>query len=223
MTSAASCPSTISTGSRPLVPTVPACEANGVEVVESSEHGVRRNWPRRRPDVKDPRADRPFDAGRVAFHPLTVFFVSSSVTIAFALLIVLRDQGPNRRVLLYYFAPIGFPFVAYLFDRAQRWRSFGWGAMAVEVPTVALAMTRAFVPAGPLGLGARPVPDLRDANRPLASCSMVGRAGDGRGLLHQGLPLARHDAGRGNPRGVGLCGALLEDHRSSGTRSLRNR
>ncbi len=96
--------------------------------------------------MNDRRPDRLFDAGVCAFHPLTVLLVSSSATIAVALLIDLHYQGPNRRVLLYYFAPIGFPFVAYLFDRAQRWRSFGWTAMAVEVPTIALAVTRAFVP-----------------------------------------------------------------------------
>lgn len=53
--------------------------------------------------------------------------------------------GEGRFYLLYYHAPIGFAFVTYAFDRAEHWSEIKWQQWMVEVPVLALALSRALV------------------------------------------------------------------------------
>jgi hypothetical protein len=79
------------------------------------------------------------------FHPVTVLVVSILAAAVFAVFISLFFAGDLRWFLLYYFAPIGIPFVAFLFDRAEqqaRTSIIAWGIdLAVLIP----ALIRAFV------------------------------------------------------------------------------
>ena len=51
------------------------------------------------------------------FHPVTVLGVSILAAAIFAVFVNLSFDGDFRWFLLYYFTPIGIPFVAFLFDR----------------------------------------------------------------------------------------------------------
>ncbi len=55
------------------------------------------------------------------FHPITVLVVSLFAATIFAISITLLFEGELRWFLLYYFAPIAIPFVAFLFDRAENY------------------------------------------------------------------------------------------------------
>ena len=72
-----------------------------------------------------------------------VLFVSLSAALLFAAFAIWRYEGEWRDLLLYYFAPIGVPFVAYLFDRAERWREVVW---FIDIPVVILALLRSAYP-----------------------------------------------------------------------------
>lgn len=80
---------------------------------------------------------------KLLFHPLFVLFVSLFAAILFAAFAIWRYDGEWRDLLLYYFAPIGVPFVAYLFDRAERWRDVIW---FIDIPVVILALLRSAYP-----------------------------------------------------------------------------
>src|SRR5688572_6700420 len=60
------------------------------------------------------------------FHPLTVLTVALVAALLFAAVSYVTFTGDLRDLLVYYFAPIAVPFIAYLFDRAQRWREVRW-------------------------------------------------------------------------------------------------
>jgi hypothetical protein len=66
-----------------------------------------------------------------------------SAALLFAGFAIWRYEGEWRDLLLYYFAPIGVPFVAYLFDRAERWRAVIW---FIDIPIVSLALLRSAYP-----------------------------------------------------------------------------
>lgn len=53
-----------------------------------------------------------------------------------------RFAGEGRYYLLYYHAPIGMVFVAYLFDRAERFRAIHPAQWLIELPLIALALAR---------------------------------------------------------------------------------
>lgn len=79
----------------------------------------------------------------LVFHPLFVLFVSLSAALLFAGFAIWRYEGEWRDLLVYYFAPIGVPFVAYLFDRAEHWRKIIW---FIDIPVVILALLRSVYP-----------------------------------------------------------------------------
>ena len=76
------------------------------------------------------------------FHPLTVLLCSlvaaSSYTL-YAALRVSRDQLPGH---LFYVVPIVIPFVAFLFDRAERLRRFSTLLFVVDALVVGTALGR---------------------------------------------------------------------------------
>lgn len=77
------------------------------------------------------------------FHPVTVLTVALTAAILFAVVSYVTFTGDLRDLLVYYFAPITVPFVAYLFDRAERWREIQWW---IDVPIVMVAFLRAMLP-----------------------------------------------------------------------------
>jgi hypothetical protein len=79
----------------------------------------------------------------IVFHPLTILLLSITATLVLALVIMLLFDGERCTAILAYSVPIAVPFVAYLFDRAQRWPEIRW---TLDVPVILLALSRAFVP-----------------------------------------------------------------------------
>jgi len=79
------------------------------------------------------------------FHPVTVLVVSILAAAIFALFIILLFEGDLRWFLLYYFVPVGIPFVAFLLDRAEGYASVSQGSLAVDLVVLIPAPTRAFV------------------------------------------------------------------------------
>lgn len=79
------------------------------------------------------------------FHPVTVLVVSVIAAASFALFITLLFDGDLRWFLLYYFAPIGIPFVAFLFDRAEQYELTSIASWALDLVVLIFALTRAFI------------------------------------------------------------------------------
>jgi hypothetical protein len=77
------------------------------------------------------------------FHPVTVLTVALVAALLFAAVSYVSFTGDLRDLLVYYFAPIAVPFIAYLFDRAQRWREVRWW---IDVPVVIVSFLRAILP-----------------------------------------------------------------------------
>lgn len=87
--------------------------------------------------------DGPIDHSQsFLFNPLVILGVSIIATLALALVVSLLFDGERETAILAYSVPIAIPFVAYAFDRAQRWRDIRW---AIDVPLVLVALSRAFV------------------------------------------------------------------------------
>ena len=79
------------------------------------------------------------------FHPATVLLVSVIAAGLFALLVTLLFDGDFRWFLLYYFTPIGIPFVAFLFDRTERYGLASLRTWIIDLIVLIPALTRAFV------------------------------------------------------------------------------
>ena len=82
---------------------------------------------------------------RIAFQPATVLFAAMAAAAVFALFVYLVFDGERRRFLLYYFVPIGVPFVCFLFDRAERYASTSIAAWFVDLAVLVPALIRAFI------------------------------------------------------------------------------
>ncbi len=78
----------------------------------------------------------------IFFRPLIVLGVSLVAALLFALLVIACFGGDARLYLLGYFMPIGIPFVACLFDRAERWRSLHPIQQAVDLAVLAISLVR---------------------------------------------------------------------------------
>lgn len=91
-------------------------------------------------------AIHPSRRGRLVFHPATVLGVALLAALAAAALVKAVFDGELEWFLLYYFVPIGVPFVAFLFDRAERRAGLTRAQWLVDGPLVALALTRAVFP-----------------------------------------------------------------------------
>jgi hypothetical protein len=87
-----------------------------------------------------------FTQRQFIFHPVTVLVISMMAAAIFALLVSLLFEGDLRWFLLYYFTPVGIPFVAFLFDRAEQYALTSTAARAVDVVVLIPALTRAFIP-----------------------------------------------------------------------------
>ena len=82
---------------------------------------------------------------QLLFHPATVLVVSILAAAIFAFFINLFFDGDLRWFLLYYFTPIGIPFVAFLFDRAERYAQVSTASRAVDLIVLIPALARAFI------------------------------------------------------------------------------
>jgi len=79
------------------------------------------------------------------FHPVTVLGVSILAAAIFAVFVNLSFDGDFRWFLLYYFTPIGIPFVAFLFDRAEGYASASVASWAIDLAVLIPALTRVFI------------------------------------------------------------------------------
>jgi hypothetical protein len=91
------------------------------------------------------RAALVFARRRWIFHPLTVVGASLLAAWLFALLVTARFEGEFRAFLLLYFLPVGVPFVAFLFDRAQHWNEVGIVRWGIDLSVVGLSLARSLV------------------------------------------------------------------------------
>lgn len=80
------------------------------------------------------------------FRPVTVLLVSIVAAAIFALFVTLVFDGELRLYLLYYFTPIGIPFVAFLFDRAEHYAQASLVAWTVDLIVLILALARVLFP-----------------------------------------------------------------------------
>jgi len=85
--------------------------------------------------------DRP-SLRRLAFHPITVLAVSLAVAGLYAGWMVWRSGGQDQRFFLFYCVPIVVPFVAFLFDRAERIAEMNLVRWAADVVVLALSLAR---------------------------------------------------------------------------------
>jgi len=79
------------------------------------------------------------------FHPVTILLVSITAAAIFAALVTLLFDGEFRWFLLYYFTPIGIPFVAFLFDRAEQNSLDSKIASALDLVVLIFSLIRAFI------------------------------------------------------------------------------
>jgi hypothetical protein len=82
---------------------------------------------------------------RWMYRPLTVIGASLLAALLFGLAVTTLFEGEFRSFLLLYFLPVGLPFVAYLFDRAQRWNEIGIVRWGIDVSVLGLSLMRALV------------------------------------------------------------------------------
>lgn len=80
------------------------------------------------------------------FHPVTVLMVSVIAASIFAFFINRSFDGELRWFLLFYFTPIGVPFVAFLFDRAEQYALASIVSWAIDLAVLKPALIRAVVP-----------------------------------------------------------------------------
>jgi hypothetical protein len=86
-----------------------------------------------------------FSQRQYLFHPATVLLVSLVAAAIFALLVTLFFDGEFRWFLLYYFTPIGIPFVAFLFDRAEQHILVSKALWVIDLMVIVFALIRAFI------------------------------------------------------------------------------
>ena len=86
-----------------------------------------------------------FTQRQFIFHPITVLVISIVPATIFALLVYVIFDGDFRWFLLYYFAPIGIPFVAFLFDRAEQYALAPIAVWVIDLVVIIPALIRAFV------------------------------------------------------------------------------
>jgi hypothetical protein len=80
------------------------------------------------------------------FLSVIVLVVSLIAAAIFALFIYSFFEGELRWFLLYYFTPIGIPFVAFLLDRAEGYALASKTSRAIDLVVLIPALTRAFIP-----------------------------------------------------------------------------
>jgi hypothetical protein len=80
------------------------------------------------------------------FRPLSVFLISVTSTILFMIAIVVLSHGKKSFFSLYYVAPIGIPFVAFIFDRAERANRFSKKQIYIDSIIVVASLLRTEFP-----------------------------------------------------------------------------
>ena len=78
----------------------------------------------------------------ITFHPLTVLLFSLIGASLYTFYATLRYSGDNLSGIYFYVVPIVIPFVAFLFDRAERFRQSNLIRLAVDILVVGTAMWR---------------------------------------------------------------------------------
>lgn len=76
------------------------------------------------------------------FHPLTVLSVSILATLLFATIMVVRSNGHTTFRSLYYVAPIGIPFFAFIFDRAENARELNKRQIYIDTIIIVASFLR---------------------------------------------------------------------------------
>jgi hypothetical protein len=87
-------------------------------------------------------AHRAIPAQGIIFRPRIVLGISLAAGLLFALMVIACFDGDARLYLLGYFMPVGIPFVACIFDRAEGWRSFHPIQRAADLFVLALSLVR---------------------------------------------------------------------------------
>ena len=82
---------------------------------------------------------------RFIFHSLTVLIIALIAALIFAFFINLLFDGELRWFLLYYFTPIGIPFIAFLFDRAERNVFASKAAWGIDAVILGLSLVRSVI------------------------------------------------------------------------------
>lgn len=82
----------------------------------------------------------------IIFHPLAILGISLGAALVFAAAAILRYEGDRQFFMLYYVTPIGVPFVAFLLDRAERFRERKAVHRVIDLIAVGLSLVRAFYP-----------------------------------------------------------------------------
>jgi len=77
-------------------------------------------------------------------QPAAMLITATAATLLYALWIIIRHEGWKEWWLLYYFAPITFPFVCFLIERANALSTALRWPWLVDLPVLALSITRAF-------------------------------------------------------------------------------
>ena len=78
----------------------------------------------------------------IIFHPLTVLLFSLMGASLYAFYATLRFPGDKLSGIYFYVVPIVIPFVAFLFDRAERFRQSNHIQLALDVLIVGTAIWR---------------------------------------------------------------------------------
>jgi hypothetical protein len=78
------------------------------------------------------------------FQARTVLATSFAGALLFSAAVLVFGGG-RRFFYLYYFMPIGIPFIAFLFDRAERWRETPWAQKGLDAAVLALSLLRMLV------------------------------------------------------------------------------
>lgn len=79
------------------------------------------------------------------FHPASSLATSILAALIFAGFIIWRFDGETRWFLLFYFVPIGIPFVTFLFDRLERHATIYPVARGIDLFVMILSLIRSVV------------------------------------------------------------------------------
>ena len=80
------------------------------------------------------------------FRPISVLGISLFAALVFAGWAVARYDGDRQFFLLYYYTPIGIPLVAFLLDRAERFRDRRAVHWLIDLLLLGFSLARAFYP-----------------------------------------------------------------------------
>lgn len=79
---------------------------------------------------------------RFVFHPLVVLLCSLLGALLYAAYAASRFSGDKLRGVYIYVVPIVVPFIAFLFDRAKRFRGLAMIVLVVDILVVGISMWR---------------------------------------------------------------------------------